>query len=802
MRRAAPVALAFLLLAVPAVDAAASGARAPIPVSCTPDLSDCEVRDVDFVASTSPLCSTSVTPTPSNAPCRFAAANEDGPRTGFTGEASAPTWTLWNLDGSTRQNRGADPASCPQPQPGSDLDDCDTDVTEIAISATGSRIAVAAQVGMNRFNVVVFDDTGAVKALHALPMGHVVNDLAIDPTGARVAVGATTGSAPNQDGAVHLLDAASNTAVWPFFATAEPVTTVDLTNGLLTAGAGPEHLRFLGTASTQYANSAIQGAVMDVDASTHSLGWSVAGHASGFIAVYSSHVETGRRQPSLPDYQKREAGETTSANAVAIRDDATMFAVGHEGGRLRLYSLDPASAPEASVTLLDDEANLGSIDRLAFSADGRYLVMLADNNLRMFYTGNNVLEEMWTDTRAGAGTRSAMAVDGRGEHVVLAVGESVVVYDAIHRIQATLGTATHEAGAKATYQVTYRNDGNRAEALTVSAAPPGGVTTAIEPSQFTLLPGATRQVSVTVDVPATHPPSNPLRIPLTASINGGTDGAPVSNLDLNVPTSHQIDFATDVESKGANLGGPAVFEVTATNNGNVEENVELRVDGLTGGWTAEIEPPELSLAPGESTAVTVSLQPPPGLANGARIDIDLTHGGAEPEELALTATVGAVFEVKVTAPLGTTLSPGVTAVINVTVRNDGNTRDGAVVSHGPLPAGWDGGFINGQSEFDVQDLEPCSTNPGACSRIVQLTLRPPAAEPSGVPVQVTITAKSVGDEAKASTARLLVTVVEPSTASSTTSGDGGGGNGIPGPGPLLAVLALALAALAVRRRTS
>lgn len=802
MRRIAPVALAVLLLAVPAAEAAASGARTPIAVTCDAT-SDCLVEEVAIVPSTSAQCSTATSPTPSGAPCRILAGGRDG-QVGFAGDRSDPVWTLWNLDGSTRQARSADPTGCPNTPPA--LDDCDTDVTEVSISGTGTRIAVASRVNMNTYTVQVFDDTGALRAYHNFA-NMVVNDIAIDPAGTRVAVGVTTTPTADPHGAVHLLDASSNNAVWATpYPTPAPVTTVDLTNSVLAAGAGAMHLRFLVPGTTDYKNDAIQGTVNDVDVSTHGMGWSVAGHSSGFFVVYSSSPESGRKQPSVPDFQKREGGETTSANAVAIRDDATMFAVGHEGGHLRLYSLDPDSAPEATVTLLADKEGLGGIDSLAFSADGRYLLLQSENTLRFYYTGNSLLEEMWTDTRDGIAAVDSVAVDGRGEHVVAAVGETVVVYDAIHRIVATVGTATHEAGVERTYDVVYRNDGNRAERLSLSAQPPAGVQTQVEPSEITLLPGATRTVTVRVDVPATWQPGT-LRIPVRAAINGGDDGTPVANLDLAVPTAHELVLEADgPASVGANGGGPAVFDITARNDGNVVEDVTLRVTDLAGGsnlqgWTATITPPDLVLNPGATADVSVSLQPPPGLANGARLDVRLTHDGAEAQSLDLTATVGAVFNVKVTAPVGTIVNPGVTALVNLTVRNDGNTRDGAVVAISALPSGWLGGFINGQSEFDVQDLEPCSTNPGACSRVVQMTLRAPADHSSTVPVQVTLTATSVGDETKASTARLLVTVQTPSTSSSSTTGDDGDGNGIPGPAPLLVMLALALAALASRRRT-
>lgn len=798
MRRVAWVLVAVLLLAVPAVDAAAHGARPAIGVACSTN-GTCTVTDVAIGSSTSAQCSTSVSPSPSAAPCRFAATNLD-PTGRFTGGASAATWNIWNVDGSTRQSGSADPLACPSPPPEDLQEDCDSDALDIAISANGNRIAVASRPSMTTSLVQVYDDTGGRRASFLLE-SVLVNDIAIDAAGNRVAI-ASTHRQPDtvdpEDGIVHLFDVGSSTPT-QLFATASgylqsPATTVDLTAGVLTAGAGSQHVRFAVPSSTPFSNTGIQGTINDVDAAAgHSGAWTVAGYSSGFFAVFSNHMDSGNHQPSVPDYQKREAGETTAINDVAIRDDATMFAVGHEGGRLRLYSLDPNTAPSATVSLITEKSGLGGIDNLAFSSDGRYLAMRSDSNVRLFYTGNNGLDEMWSDTRSGLA--DSIAIDGRGEHVVVGVGQTVVVYDAIHKVTPILGSHSQLAGSEATYDVTYRNDGNRAESLGVAVQFPSGVDGGADPSSFTLMPGASRTVKVTVDLPVSQAPGN-LDIPLRLDINGGSDGAPVTNLRLTVPTTHDLVLeSVGPASKGANAGGPATFEVLARNDGNVQETVELSVLGLPSGWTADLSPSTLSLASGAEQNVTVALQPPASSARGTRADVVLHHDGVGGIGLPLTATVGAEFGVRLTAPVGTIIHPGVTALLNLTVRNDGNTLDSSVVKVNALPAGWLGGFLNGQAESDVADLEPGQ------SRQVQMTLRAPDDYSSSVPVQITAIANSLGDPAKTSTARVLVTVQTPSNSTTDSDTDGGGGgNGIPGPAPVAALMAIGLAALASRRR--
>lgn len=765
-------ALAFLLLLAPMAEAAAHGARQPIAVGQT-------VLDVALASGGA----------------RFAAGNSD-PGSRFTGTASSPTWTLWNIDGSTRSTGGVDPVACPNPPLEQAQEDCDTDATHVALSANGAKVAVAGRVtASGPSTLAIFTDAGTRLGQVSVP--GAIQDIAIDPLGERVAAVSVvaTGSAANpEDGFIGLwtADAAMSTLIekedLPL-----GVTSVDLTRDVLVAGAGNTHYLFSVPSDFAYTASSISGNILDVDAAAaHADGWSVAGYSSGFFALFSDRPSSGHADPSVPDYQKREAGETSAANAVAIRDDGSAFAVAHDAGRLRLYSLNPATGlPNTEVALMAERSGLGTIDDLAFSGDGRYLAVRSDGTVRLYHTGSGSLEEMWSDTRTAVA--DSLAIDGDGDHVAIGSGTSVILYDAIHRITPTLPSASHQPGTTRSYDLVYRNDGNRAEGLSLQAQPPSGVTVSLSPTDFLLLPGASRTVQATVTVPATWGPGS-LPVPLRLSINGGADGTPTTNLGLTIPTVHRISMtAPDGDNKGANGGAPATFAIDVANAGNVAETVQLTLTGL-GGWSGDVEPSSLTLQPGATADVTVTLQPPAGAADGTTQLAQLEASVAGSPALPLRATVGANFAVRLTAPSGVLLNPGVNGVVDLTVRNDGNTVDDVLVQMPTLPSGWLGGFLGGQAETQVSDLGPGE------SRTVQASVRPPADFVSDVPTQLTFRAQSLGDATRASDARVLFTVQQATSTTTGGDGGGGGGNGIPGPSPLLLVAALTAVALAARRR--
>jgi len=770
VHRAIPATLLAALLAalvLPAAQAASPGARGAITV-------DNAVSEVAMAGDG-----------------RFAAAMND-PGSVVMGNPDLPVWDLWNLDGSLRAAGSADPTSCPSPStanPPQPAEDCQTPATHIALSNDGKRLVVASVVSTDNNLVSIFSDSGN-RATKTISVAGTVTDVAISDDGNHVAYSASIpapAGSTQRTGLVQVVDGnglnptfGGNGATYP-----KPATDVQLTpDGQTLVVAAGAHIYYptLGGTPRTHAISGTDAVDLDVSADD---GWTIAGFSNGFFGLY--------HQPSPADkvtYQKKEAGETTSLDAVAIRRDATAFATGSAGGTLRLYGLDTGAV---TATLVATKTGLGPIHEARFSGDGRYLVVQSgSDSLRMYRATSSGLDELWHDTHASLGT--SLGIDTRGEHVVAHTTDgthAVLVYDAVHKLTAILPSAAQQPGTTANDTVTFRNDGNRAEDVTLSASPPAGVSASVNPSQFSVAPGASQAVTVTVTLPATRAPG-PATIALAGALGaGGIDGSSSANLVVTVPTVRNLRLdPSGATSVGVDQGGVAVFQVQARNAGNVVESGGLHVDNVPDGWTGTVSPTSINLNPGSFSNLTVTLTPPTGAAKGSHADVTLARDGGG--SLELIATVGAVFGVQLQAPAGVLLQPEMSGLLNLTVRNVGNAPDTLVVRLGNLPAGWQAAFLTGLTEDRVEDVQP------GASATVQATIRPPAGSDTGVPVQLNVVSSSLGDATKTSSKLVLLTVESPSGSSSSAST--AAGHKSPAPvGPLVALGLVGLAAVLRRR---
>jgi hypothetical protein len=788
MRRASAL-LAFALLLVPLAQAATpTGARGAIGA-------DNPVNDVAISSGG-----------------RFAAASDD-PGSVLMGTPSTPTWRLWNLDGSLRQTGSIDPPGCPSP--GLSGEDCQTRATRVAVSADGKRIAVAGQSGSasNPTDAILglFNDAGNLVSSPTYPIRATdvtVNAIALDGDGNTLVVAGTKATKTPSDPNDGLLGSYGDGGkIFEVTTLENPVTAVAINSAgsLLAAAAGynvraDPQVAGQGQQGTLYRNtrsdgtSAVQGSVLSVGVSNHAKGWSVAGYDSGFFAVFSNDKGgPSSSTQSVQDYQKREASDTASLAAVAIRPGATAFVTGSSAGRLRLYTLDPSTSDALQPALASTLDGQGAFLDLAFSGDGRYLAARAGGGVRFYDTQGDTLTQLWSDDRTGL--VPSVAIDARGEHVVAATGSSVIVYDAIHKVMPAFPSATQSPGSTTTHKLSFRNDGNRADAVQLTAKPPAGVSVQLSPSSFSLKPGTSQSVDASVTVPSSFPPGA-LKVPIEAKLNGGADGNASATLSLTVPTVRDVHLETEgATSKGANGGAPALFTVAVANRGNTQESVALKASGAPAGWGVVVDPASFTLAPGASKNVTVSMAPPGGAHDGDAATATLSRDGGPANTLALTATVGANFQVRLVVPVGSVLRAGSAGLVNATVRNEGNAIDSFVVRLGSLPAGWQGGFLNGLSEIQVDDVEPGG------SRVVQVNLSPPEGSASDVPLQVSLAASSLGDPSRSTTKGVLVTVQDASGSESGSSTGTHKGKGLPGPEPALLLGLVALAALVSRRRS-
>lgn len=718
----------------------------------------------------------------------FANSNNDpGSDVPPNANPNAAVWQMWKIDGSLQQDGAIDPTECGAL---GNLDDCKTNAVAVAISNNGDRIAAASFVDDNVGSILVFANRlqGVLSNSRFELANQEVTDIGLNDDGTKAIVGGRDNRAQaTNKGVLAGYSVGSPSSQLFTYNPASAVIDVDINGaGTRLAGAGGGfHCGTVVSGHTAETGSMV-GSVQRVAISEVADAWSVAGDGGGYFALFS---ERGSSSSCGREYQKRDV--TSAIHAVAIRDDATAFAVGNAAGTVWLYKLDP-STPDL-VSLLTRKDNLGDVRDLQFSGNGRYLAAITGNSLRLLDTSSG-LAEVFRDDRSGL--IASVGIDERGEHLVAGAGSNVIVYDAIHRL---VGSAppnlVQDAGTTVDHTLSYRNDGNRAEQVQLAfGALPSGVFAQLTPAQFTVQPGLTQSVELTLTLDAAKSPGD-LVVPIIHSLQSGVDGTGTTQVRVNVPTRHDLQLKIDgAASQGIQPAGTATFVVNATNGGNVAETVIWTFSGAPQGWTVEANPAAMTVAAGTTLPADVIVRAPSTAPQLAQARITATASGGP--NVLLTATVGAQFGVSLQAPPGRIIEEGVATSMELTGTNTGNAPDTLRFKLGALPSGWQGAFVNGFGEFQANDVG------AGQSRTATLTLRAPEGSVSNVPVQVSVVLQSLGDTSKFQSRAILVTV-EPAAITETETtddGGGGGGNGIPGPGPIFLLGALGLA-FALRRRT-
>ncbi|MBK8988126.1 MAG: right-handed parallel beta-helix repeat-containing protein [Chloroflexi bacterium] len=183
-------------------------------------------------------------------------------------------------------------------------------------------------------------------------------------------------------------------------------------------------------------------------------------------------------------------------------------------------------------------------------------------------------------------------------------------------------TSTVDAGATAVYTHTLTNNGDGGEqfAITWSSSQPGWPLT-VAPSAVFLVPGAQRTVTMTLLVP---PGASGLvdvtTITATSTISPAFTAAVVNTTTV---TGEQANLGVTIEADSAATGAPGAtvqYIHTVTNIGEVADSYALTAVSASG-WTAVANPPQITLAAGDSGQVTVSVTIAPAAAAG---QVDLT----------------------------------------------------------------------------------------------------------------------------------------------------------------------------------
>lgn len=728
---------------------------------------------------------------------RAAATATDPPPLVPPGSADRPTYRVYRdlLPTTIRFEGTTDPPECADGG-FAPTADCFVDARFVALSDDGSRmVAVGYDSGQSgRGSWAVFHSEGSFTRVGSEAdgagttlTGQVVG---VDIVGTNVAI-ATTTAGLGAAGHVYVFTwsgATSPQLVKTVDLPGEPIRGVALTDGgaaAMVAVAGEDPLRFsVEPTITTVFRDEVDGLANAVAASRHASKWTIAGLDNGYVIYYRSGSTPTGNDAHNSHTQLFDLG-TQAVTAVAIRADATAFAVGDDGaasgqGAVRVYGLDPATGDFTAFPLLPTMP--AAISDLSFSADGKYLVAAAGNVVRLYHVTATGASQVWSHTQAGATGR--VAIDDDGDHAYSAFGAAVVAFDGVHDIDVSRSgsDAPAQPGLPRVSVLAFRNDGNRYEDILAAVTAPAGWDSNLSAAAFQLGPDQRLNVELSLTPPAQTPPGTYAATVAYTTASGAEGELAVS---VTVPAVRRWTLAVDgAASVGIETGGPAEFRLVVTNAGNVAGSTGVQVSGLPIGWTSALQPATVDAQPGAATPVVVRVEAPTDAAQLAQaiVNVRLTQDAGQ--QATLTATVGARFSVAVDSAGSVGLAPGATAQLALTARNTGNAPDSIRLDIGALPTGWSAAFATGQTTQIVAGVAPGQAVP------VTVSIRAPAGAEVNRQIQFTITATSLGDD----TQRSIETVIARVQATTTTTTDNGT--------PFLALpLALAaLAGLAVARR--
>ncbi len=708
-----------------------------------------------------------------------------------TSDPNANVWNVWNEAGDAVRTGAADAsANCiALTDPGN----CKADVIAIALSASGTRIAIAAQDNGKQTGRLLFatTDQGIITASTQSFSNEVVTSLAMSPDGSRIALGSSVPNGVNPaKGMVRLYswsagsgaNPGSVATVWAT-ATDEAVTRVALgesgTSTQVAAAATGLHYRFK-TSGAAVKNDLPGNAVAVAFAESSTDKWSVVGSSDGTLQIYSKDSEASPFAPALdlrPD--------TAAEQAVAIAKAGNFFLAGDAAGKLRLYR-NPSVTGLAAGPVVTTPALAGAVADIALSADDRYLAVAAGKTVALYRSGQERLDPLWTSTLAN--TVTAVGISEDGGVVAAASGTGVTVFTTLRSVSVTPPAAPLvQPGKTSNVTLQVANLGNREESPTFEGSFPADWTGSVSPAFLTLLPGATGAVTLRVTPPAAQPAGA-----AQAQVITRLGGIPsTTNVPLTVDQQHLWTLLTDDATNQAIQPGASVrFTLDLKNLGNGQDTTQIVASVDDSSWTVTVQPASFTLAAGASGTTVLTLTAPAGAhqLDSAHATVRLSADSSA--ALRLGATVGGRFGLSVAPPAAVQVRPGQSEVIQLQVTNTGNTVDSYTVQATGLPAGWTLAFPGDLARIEVLGSGASTGFP--------VTVSVPADAGAGTRT-VTFQITSLGDANQRATVPVSIVVLgaaNPSGNAPTTSE----GKGSPGLPLVLVLAAIGVAGLLATRK--
>ncbi len=682
-------------------------------------------------------------------------------------------WFMWDSSGGRLQAGHADTPNCDPNSATPDVEAlatlCDGDAVAVAVSQNGDRAVVASHVGSARSRLLLITAQQGLR--FGMEVSGLIQAVDLDGPGDRIAV-AVAGSGSEVPHRVLVLGWLNTSPPILELLLENAPIAIDLSTegSLVVFAAGAAHRVPIGSGGTH--GNLIQSVARDVAVASDSAHWSVAGYANGEVAVFSKDHTPTQAFSRHPSNQAQQA--------VAIREDANGFAAGDAAGILRYYSLDREAATGA---LADTRTLDAGITDIAFSRDGTYLIAGSSAGEVALFRVAAKLEPIWTDRLPARVVSVDISADG--EVAMAASGSEIAIYPALHQLIAPpLSPITVAPRAVQNVTVAYQNAGNRAETVTVTPGAPDGWSATANPATFVIPLQGQGETRVQVSVPAFTPPGR-----YTIAVAHSLGGRPAGETPLLVDVAEQRGWGMTVgaPSKAVTPGQTVTFPVVVQNQGNVADGTGLAVSVDRADWIATVTPPRLDLAAGATANVTISLQAPAEAAELDAATVTLVVEAQRSVTFAFTGKVGAAFQPTLLVPSSARVVQGESALIPLSVRNDGNAPDSFDLSISGAPLLWTVVFETGLPTHRFNSVGPGET------ATVNLKVQAPFDADVNQTVVLRGAVMSLGDPTR-SDARTFLVGVQPAEAGEVEAPEE------ESPGVSVLGVLLAVGLLAARRR--
>ncbi|MDQ4005010.1 MAG: NEW3 domain-containing protein, partial [Actinomycetota bacterium] len=165
-------------------------------------------------------------------------------------------------------------------------------------------------------------------------------------------------------------------------------------------------------------------------------------------------------------------------------------------------------------------------------------------------------------------------------------------------------------GTPATAQVAVTNRGNVTDAFDLSvASAPAGWTASVDPATVDAGPGASVPAAVSFTVPSNAAPGT-YEIGIGARSQTAPEVSDVGAVTVDIPAVEGVSLSCDPCSLSTRPGVQGTGTYVVTNTGNVATTYDLKLVSVPKGWTASIAPVTVTLGPGASQNITLSVTSP------------------------------------------------------------------------------------------------------------------------------------------------------------------------------------------------